>query len=286
MKRLRVVGGGARVAVRHSRSAIALSLLCAPCAAAAPAHIGAAEPQPGAKTTEVASYGQDLVWVDGEQVMHRRAGVVRTLKLRAGVTDLDMGPGPGGHATAVYVRCTPSCDLYAFDLVAGRETRLRLSAQGMTERQPTIWGANVAFVRGNRVRLGPLGAGRSRAVVRRQAIELELGPAVLAYTDIFDTGVGNGEHLLRVRGLTTGARERTIDRGVIGEGCETAVGALAIERGTLFYRRAQQCGCASPTVRSRAFDLRRASAVRAPGPLAQRYRLPRLIGTPESEACG
>jgi hypothetical protein len=70
------------------------------------------------------------------------------------LADVDLGPGPDGGVWAVYSRCDApegaagACDLYRFDFATRDEARLdAVSAPGIDEHAPTIWGDRIAFAR-------------------------------------------------------------------------------------------------------------------------------------------
>lgn len=78
--------------------------------------------------------------------------------------DVDLGRGADGRVQAVYSRCAvpgepgadpgrgSDCDLYRYDFAAARETRLDRLNTSADEREPSIDGARVAFVRTERAR--------------------------------------------------------------------------------------------------------------------------------------
>jgi hypothetical protein len=65
--------------------------------------------------------------------------------------DVSLGPGTRGRTVALYTRCRQidrGCDVYRYDLVSRRETRLAaVSSPQEDEAWPVQWGDRVAFVR-------------------------------------------------------------------------------------------------------------------------------------------
>ena len=143
---------------------LALLVLAAPAAAEDVARVD--------RPTPIAAYAGWLAWsargADGLLHLTLRSpqGAVSTPSIpgRATSFDVDLGPTAGG-VVATYSRCrveVPSpgsylpadydegadCDAYLLDLGTGVERRLAgVSTRGADETWPTVWGANVAFVR-------------------------------------------------------------------------------------------------------------------------------------------
>lgn len=61
----------------------------------------------------------------------------------------DLGVGPGGHEVASYSRCRSvrDCDLYVYDFVTEKETRLPVSDAHVALTNPTVSGDRVAYSR-------------------------------------------------------------------------------------------------------------------------------------------
>jgi hypothetical protein len=288
---------------RFARPSVVLGFLAA---AAVPPAAGAAQgaidvpparlPPTGA--SEIAQHGGHLTWqdtltaADGRKVpvvLDRAGGRTVALPL-APVRDLDIGPGPDGSPTAVYVRCAPSCDIWRYDYARRSEQRVRsISAPGLSEHLPTIWGRRIAFERRGSVIVADLGANRSRTVARRVfPDDIELGAKHVAYVGLFDRGEGNGTVELRLRGLES-RREQLLGDGVIGEGSSTGFGGLTFQGGTLFWQVRRRSGCRVSAPLYGRYDIRRGGGARPAQPAAapQAVRSRALVppGTPESESC-
>jgi hypothetical protein len=292
----------ARSRVPRLLAVVAATLLVTP-AVASPATPAAVDVPgnrlPPSGTREIAEHGTHLTWVDRlpdtagqpvDVVLDRSAG--RTIGLPiAPVRDLDLGRGPGGRPTAVYVRCTPSCDIWRYDFARRSERRVaRLSAAGVSEHLPTIWGSRVAFERGRSVLLADLGRGRPRTIARRVfPDDIELGAKHLAYVGLFERGAGNGTVELRLRGLASAA-EQVLADGVIGEGASTGFGALTFAGRTLFWQARSRHGCRIFAPGLHRYDVRADRAARRIGrrgaPVTVRRAAVVPPATPESDACG
>jgi hypothetical protein len=124
--------------------------------------------------TAITAYGGHVVWNELDPTSRLwyltdwHGGAVSRLRLapRSVQFDVDLGPDAGGRPTAVYSRCrheappggslaiapdwmsARGCDLYAFDLEAGKERRLRgTSSRRGSETTPSIWRGTLAFAR-------------------------------------------------------------------------------------------------------------------------------------------
>lgn len=70
---------------------------------------------------------------------------------RAGVFDVDLGPGPSGRTVAAYSRCRGStssrgCRIFTYDFGRKRERRLReVDEPGRSEFSPSIWSRRIAY---------------------------------------------------------------------------------------------------------------------------------------------
>jgi hypothetical protein len=253
-------------------------------------------PPPG--TREVAEYAAHLMWVDAlTDASGQRVAVVldrsrgRTIRLPIDpVRDLDLGPDSDGRATAVYIRCTPSCDIWRYGFARRSERRIAgVSAAGVGEHLPTIWGSRIAFERRGSVILGDLGRRESRTIARRVLPDdIELGAKHLAYVGLFERGDGNGTVELRLRGLAS-RREQLLADGVIGEGTSTGFGALTFGARTLFWQARRRSGCSISAPYFSLYDVRRGRNERRIGwpraPVAVRRAAVVPPGTPESDFC-
>lgn len=131
----------------------------------------AASPGP----TTVSAYRGVVAWssaVGGGKfkLTARIAGRVRILPVRSrGVPfDVDLGPGPDGHVTAVYSRCRREpdyvvpggslpqpnysrgrgCDIYRYDFSTRRESAIAVvNGRASSEYMPSIWRNRIAFAR-------------------------------------------------------------------------------------------------------------------------------------------
>jgi hypothetical protein len=111
------------------------------------------------RETPVAAYGGALAWSAYDAASDRFRLVVAAPGAAAAVApvaasrrafDASLGPGPGNHPVALYTRCRRAetrCDIYRYDVLGRRETRLRFSSARADEALPVQWGARVAFVR-------------------------------------------------------------------------------------------------------------------------------------------
>jgi hypothetical protein len=246
-------------------------------------------PPPG--TAEIAEYGGHVVWVDqlrddtGKQVrvvLENHSGRTTLLPIEP-ARELDLGPGPDGAPTAVYVRCTPGCTIWRYSLTTRRE---RATTPG---RRPTIWGDRIAYVRGRDVRLRT-GSHPARVLALRltDPDDLELGPKQLAYTALADTGEGNGALQLRLHGLSSG-RDQLLDSGVIGEGDSTGFNGLLFQSNGIYWQRAHRSACTVRITTIGFYDVRRARKRiidRPFGPVSVRRAPAAAPETPESEGCG
>ena len=108
----------------------------------------------------------------------RRAGLVQRLPIapRAVPFDVDLGHDPAGQLVVAYSRCDREpdfpptgrgCDLYTYDLDAGRERRLAGASTAVaSEYLPSLDGGRVAFARVYERRAGAAGL-RNHLFVRR-----------------------------------------------------------------------------------------------------------------------
>ncbi len=255
---------------------------------------------PHAPVAEVASYGSATAWVDPVRgVVLRRGGEApRVLGLSAqGLRDLDLGPDADGAPVAVYTRCRPSCDVYAFSLAGdadGTERRVATaSAPGVSEHHPTVWRGTLAFERGRAVMVTKLGAtatAPARVLMRESGFDdLELGPAALAFSGAYDSeDSDNGEtdvHAVPLR--RPGGDWYVLDQQVIGEGSSAGFGGLTADARGFTWQRAFAVGCAFPKRVARRGSIADAGHTvdRATAPLAVRLADPAIPATPESEGC-
>ena len=247
---------------------------------------------PPRDTEVVASYGGTTMWVETiagrDVVLLRRAGRTIELGVRP-MSDLDLGPSRLGRAVvAVYPRCGPGCDLYRYDVLDRRETRVTtVSSSGFSERAPTVWGDSIAFVRRGRVRLGSLSHRGSRVLTRTVPDEMELGPKHLASRTLTDSDAGNGAVEVKLHGIASG-REATLRSRVIGEGDSTGIGGPSFEDNGLFWKEVHRSGCdfGDPSYRLHATGrsvVRRVAAGQTPLETRRVTLVP--PETPESEAC-
>ncbi len=210
---------------------------------------------------QIAQHGDHLVWTatledpaggpSVDVVLDRSAGRTTVLPIAAGLTDLDLGPGPGGAGTiAVYSRCAGgSCDVYAFDFAAGAERPVPgASSAAVSEQRPTTWGGRLAFLRGTDVVLGSLAGGAPRRVDRGGVSELELGPAHLAEAYSARLPRGRTRTQLAVLALS-GGRARVVQDLPTTRRTQVVAGALTFSGATLTWFTGTRAGCAAPTYR-------------------------------------
>ena len=158
------------------------------------------------RATDVAAWRADAVWSSYDTatatyrlVRSHDGGVPQPLPVAVSprAFDADLGTNRNGSPYAVYTRCTggtTGCDLYRLGLNTGREERLStLSSPGADERDPTIFGGRIAFIRrervggamGDTIRIGDTTrtGTPTRVLVRGRGLSRpELGRGVLAYT--------------------------------------------------------------------------------------------------------
>jgi hypothetical protein len=211
----------------------------------------------------IAGYGGHVTWVDtvaaadgrNVKVVLDRIGTTTRVLPIAAMNSLDVGPGPEGQAVAVYDRCQPRCRLWRFDYATNRETRIRPSVGGL--RFPTVWGHQLALLRGGTVYVAAADGKRARPVARiDDADTIELGPGVLAFT-LFDAGgEGNGTMTLGIYGLRSRrldvVRERTA-----GESTSAVFVNLAFARTRLLWSEVTRNGCSVGPPAFKAYMLRR-----------------------------
>jgi hypothetical protein len=134
--------------------------------------------------------------------------------------DVDLGTSLSGSTFAVYTRAG---DVYRLNVTTGTERKLAGLSSPKVERNPTIQGGRIAFIRRNG-RVDELRISRtanpsqgSRLVVRRGSISYaELGNRHIAYVTSFSTpSSAGGEGQLRIRNLATGS-DRLIHRARSG----------------------------------------------------------------------
>ena len=141
---------------------------------------------------------------------------------RSGPFDIDLGTNRSGATYAVYTR--DDGDIYRLNVATGSELKVaKLSSETLVERDPTIMGGEIAFIRRDRgsdqLRIGNTTAASkgSRLIVKRRAIvHAEMGTTHIAY---LVTGPGpisdHGARYMRIRNLRTGA-DRQVYRAVSG----------------------------------------------------------------------
>lgn len=260
----------------------------APSEQAWPAEVSTSQLPPKG-TAEISQHGGHLTWVQDSRVLDRFGGRTRVLPIAPPV-DLDLGPGPGGATIAVYARCKRTCRLWRYDFRDRRESRLRTTAERRgSERMPSIWGRRIAFARGPRVLVGELGRRANRTVSRLSVLpdDVELGARHVAYAGYRDSSVGNGETVLRVRGLISD-REQTLDEAPIGEATSAGRGGLAFRAGRLLWQERRRHGCRVFEPTFWAYHLRRGRVRKLAGRATPRsVRAVEVIPppTPESDFC-
>jgi hypothetical protein len=246
---------------------------------------------PTAPVAEIASYGSTSVWVDPKLgVVVRRGGKASSSALDPkGLKDLDLGPAADGTPTAVYRRCTPGCDVYAFSLKPGAKERRVASAAG--GRAPTLWKGTLAFARSGWILTTTLTPGAvPRKLLRGSGYDdVELGPREIAFAGEYDSDEGNGvtEVDLVPRRKPSGDWY-AVDEQVIGEGSAAGFGGVtAAADGTFTWERAFRNGCATPKRVARHGSMRHVGGTidKAAAPLAARFADPDVPETPESEGC-
>lgn len=254
---------------------------------------------PAKPVAEIASYGSTTVWVDPKAgVVVRRGGKASSLTITAkGLKDLDLGPAADGTPTAVYARCTPNCDVYAFSLrpgAAAKETRVASAAKaGVSERMPTLWKGTLAFMRDGALYTTKLGAGAAKPKLLMHNggfQDVELGPREIALTGEYDSDEGNGQTEVDLVPLSKPRGDwYMVDHQTIGEGSGAGFGGLtAAADGTFVWQRAFQTGCEYPKRVARRGSLKRYAVTidKQAAPLAVRFASPTVPVNPESETCG
>jgi hypothetical protein len=252
---------------------------------------------PAKPVAEIASYGSTTVWVDPKLgVVVRRGSKASSLKIEAkGLEDLDLGPAADGSPTAVYTRCTPGCDVYAFSLKPGataKETRVPGATKpGVLEAMPTLWKGTVAFVREHAVYTTKLDGPSTPKLLMKQGgfYDVELGPRELAVTGEYDSDEGNGQTEVDLIPLSRPRGDwYMVDEQTIGEGSGAGFGGItALPDGTFVWQRAFRNGCEYPKRVARRGAMKRYAKTfdKQTAPLAVRYANPVVPGTPESEGC-
>ncbi len=229
-----------RLPVLIAAPLLALVAAAPPVAGAAPPAVLSTEQRP----PEVAGWRGTVVWsslhrADGRHhlMVSRGGGAPERLPVPPADSpfDVDLGTNATGSTYAVYSRCIEpgeepdlprtNCDLYRLALASGREEHLTgLSSPRWDERDPTIMGGQIAFVRRERhggatkdvLRMGNTapGAGNTRrltqVVVDRTALlHPELTASHIAYV-VRDPGPYEfGRERVQLRVLRTG-RARTV----------------------------------------------------------------------------
>lgn len=246
---------------------------------------------------EIASYGSTTVWVDPKAgVVVRRGSKSSSLKLEAkGLKDLDLGPAADGTPTAVYTRCTPSCDVYAFSLkpgAAAKEGRVAGAAKpGVLERMPTLWKGTVAFVRDHALYTTKLtGPATPKLLMKNGGFDdVELGPREIALSGQYDGDEGNGQTEVDLVPLSKPRGDwYMVDEQTIGEGSGAGFGGItAAADGTFAWQRAFQNGCEYPQRVARRGALKHYAKTfdKQTAPLAVRFASPNVPVSPESEDC-
>jgi hypothetical protein len=106
--------------------------------------------------------------------------------------DVDLGPGPHGHAVAVYPRCTrgeTGCDLYLYDLETECERRLTAAdSPGRDEIAGSVWHDRLVFTRlytgrGVLYERSLSGAGASKRLADQTGLSLDLHGTEVALSD-------------------------------------------------------------------------------------------------------
>lgn len=276
---------------------------CAPPAWAAPVPDVLVSPSrvPARDTAQIAQYGDHLVWLDSlpdaaghpaSAVLDRNAKRTTLVRLDPAIGELDVGPDADGHPTAVYVRCTPGCDVFAYDLSSRRETKVVEASQaGVSEHYPTIWGRRIAFERRNSVILATRGSAKRTIVARGvDPDDIELGAKHVAYVGLFDGDAGNGTLQVRLRGLASG-REQVLASRTIAEETSTGFGALTFQSRVLSWQARGRHGCSVHAPRFSRYVVRGGSG--RPEPVSSTsaltaVRWARIVppDTPGSEDCG
>jgi hypothetical protein len=249
---------------------------------------------PQAPVTEIATYAGATVWVDGDRVLLRQGGATTALDV-APMRDLDLGPGPDGRPSAVYVRCAPSCNAYKMDLETRKETAIPVAAKaGISERTPTIWRDRLAFQRGGRLLLANL----ARPTAKPATVadfgglldDVELGPHGVAVAGEFSTEDDRFETEVQAFDLDHPARASALlDSHFTGEAASAGYGGLtatATGDGFWFTRLARD-GCRTPVRQLFRSTLRAARKVTTTpaAPLAARAAGAPIPATPVSERC-
>lgn len=180
--------------------------------------------------TRVAALDGTVVWsrldpTTGRYQLMKSAGggtatPIAVPQRAGGPFDVDLGTGADTAPTAVYSRAG---DLYRLELATGVEQKLgSLSAPSRVERDPTIQGGKVAFIRRRhgrdelRISRTADGTGGSRLLVRKRTLaHAELGDRHVAYTESVAFRHVGGQGRVHVRNLRTGA-DRVVYRATSG----------------------------------------------------------------------
>lgn len=157
----------------------ALALIASGLALAAPAQAATSLDRHG---SEVSAYAGAAVWTRWVPPAHRfvvilrRDGHTTRLPVRSSRARFapDVGPDGRGGLSVVYTRCESHVgrcvgDVYRYDLSTHTERRLPVSARGVSETSPAVWGSRVAFLRGRSPSRGQALLTDGRRVLRRLA---------------------------------------------------------------------------------------------------------------------
>ncbi len=168
--------------------------------------------------TRVAAWESTVMWsrldpATGRYALMKSVGgaaptVVAVPQRSRAPFDIDLGTNRSGSTFAVYTR---GGDIYRLNVASGAETKVAgLSSPTLTERNPTIQGGKIAFIRRNgradelRISKATNAAKGSRLVLRRATVaNAELGARHVAYVTYILDGHA-GETQMHVRNLSTG----------------------------------------------------------------------------------
>jgi hypothetical protein len=264
-------------------------------AAAAPAAAAPRTVAPLQGETAVRAFGGVQAWSDLDpadkqwHVTVRSAGQVTRPPIPAAkdAIDVDVGPGAGGAPVLAYVRCTDACRV----VVAGADGGAARSVPGSAgASHPTIWGNQVAWVRGkSTVMTSRLGGGRKilPGAPRRECYRpftgkpprcerpqnasvdaLELHGTQLALIDTYGLrqAGGNGTTEVRTESIK-GGPQRLVARLTIGEAGQTWIGPSWAKSRLFFYKACfgDPSGCVGGGGGAYGYDPARRTYVHANG---------------------
>jgi hypothetical protein len=233
--------------LRRASCAAVLAALAAAVLAPAAAHAAPTTLSTEQRATPIAAWAGTVAWSsydattnDYHLVVSRNGGAPQRLGVApsANAFDLDLGTNRTRSTYAVYSRCTTpatpntpptDCDLFRLSLASGAEQRLdSLSSPEWDEREPTIFGGEIAFIRNEThggvtsdvLRIGNTSSGSkgTTALVKLNRLagaltDPELSASRIAYIRADRRGVTRDVH---VRTLKRGGTDKRVYRSTSG----------------------------------------------------------------------